>query len=107
MHKHLKLQTLVSYTDQSFLVPGGGLSGLWRPLADLVCLFFSGGDGRLGGEQVPERGAQAVNLRPLQKRVGQTGQMGSQTSGLLRQRALACPSATTLVSLKRVANLIK
>lgn len=68
------------------------------PSADCLCHCFSGGDGRPGGEQIPERGAQAVHLWTLQRRVGQAGPVGCQTSGLLHQCALACASATTLVS---------
>ena len=57
-----------------------------------------GGDGRPGGEQVPEHGAAPLHLRPLSGRVGPAGPVGRQAPGLLRQHPLAHPGATPLLS---------
>lgn len=64
----------------------------------MLCHRRSGSDGRPGGEQVPERGAEVVRVRPLQRRVEQACQVGRQTSSLLEQCALACTNAQTFVS---------
>ena len=64
-----------------------------------MVLGCTGSDGRSIREQISARRVPAVDLRPVNGRVGQPGDVGRRPLGLLGQRPMARADSTPLVSI--------